>query len=188
MKRPLGTSGNAPAPEASESDTAVKGADVLCHVVEDIDGNDVDLARYRGKALLIVNVASKCGFTPQYEALEALHEKYALRGLAVLGFPANDFLRQEPGSDAEIRQFCTTKYGVQFDMFAKISVRGKNQAPLYKDLTSKEKNRPFSGSIKWNFTKFVAGRDGRVCARFGPSTRPDAPEVIEVIERELAKS
>lgn len=174
------------AASAVPQEPPARGVDILSHTVKDIDGNDAPLSRYQGRVCLIVNVASKCGFTPQYEQLEALHERYRERGLAVLGFPANDFLRQEPGTDAEIKSFCTLTYGVTFDMFAKISVRGKKIAPLYADLTSKTKNKSFGGAIKWNFTKFVVGRAGRVCARFGSMTRPDAPGVIETIERELA--
>ncbi len=136
----------------------------------------------------MVNVASKCGFTPQYKQLQKLHECYADKGLSVLGFPSNDFLRQEPGSNEEVKQFCTLAYGVSFDMFAKLHVGGKNQSPLYDRLTSKTENSPFGGAIKWNFTKFVVVRDGRVCARFGPPTRPDDPRVVDVIECELARN
>lgn len=164
-----------------------RGASVLCYVVKDIDGNDVDLAKYKGKVVVIVNVASKCGFTPQYKQLEALYKKYKKDGLAILGFPANDFLWQEPGTNDEIKQFCALKYNVTFDMFAKISVKGTNMAPLYKDLISKRKNGSYGGAIKWNFTKFVVGRDGKVCARFGSRTTPDDAEVVATLERELAK-
>jgi len=164
-----------------------RGAYVLCHTVRNIDGEEVDLARYLGKVVMIVNVASKCGFTPQYEQLESLYERYASQGFDILGFPANNFLWQEPSANQEIKRFCTVTYNVQFSMFAKINVRGKDIAPLYADLVSKEKNAPYGGGIKWNFTKFLVDRSGRVCARFGPPTRPDAPEVIESIERELAR-
>ncbi|HOZ46815.1 MAG TPA: glutathione peroxidase [Candidatus Hydrogenedentes bacterium] len=171
---------------ATETPEQARGAYVLAHSVESIDGETVPLEKYKGKVLLIVNVASKCGFTPQYKSLQALHERYADQGLAVLGFPANDFLWQEPGSNEEIQQFCSLNYHVTFDLFAKIHVRGKDQAPLYQDLTSK-KNRPFGGGIKWNFTKFVVGRDGRVSGRFAPSTDPDSAEVTRLIEKELEK-
>jgi len=164
------------------------GASPLVHTVKDIDNQEVSLSKYLGKVVLIVNVASKCGFTPQYAALESIYEKYKDRGFAVLGFPSNDFLRQEPGTNAEIKSFCSLKYNVTFDMFSKISVRGKAISPLYKDLTSKEKNGPYGGAIKWNFTKFLVGRDGKVIARFAPTTKPDAPEVLRAIERELEKT
>ncbi len=165
-----------------------RGAYILDYTVKDIDGNDVELTRYEGRVLLVVNVASKCGFTPQYEQLQKLHERYNDKGLSVIGFPSNDFLRQEPGSNEEVKQFCTLTYGVSFDMFAKIHVRGKNQSALYGRLTSKTENSPFAGAIKWNFTKFVVGRDGRVCARFGPPARPDDPRIVDTIERELARN
>lgn len=155
-------------------------------VVKDINGNEVDLAQYRGQVAIIVNVASKCGFTPQYAQLEALYEENKSRGFAVLGFPANNFLWQEPGSDKEIQTFCTTKYNVTFDMFSKISVKGDDIAPLYAFLTSKKANGEFGGKIAWNFTKFLVNREGRVIARFGPRTAPDAPEVKEAIEAALA--
>jgi glutathione peroxidase len=160
----------------------------LSHTAEDINGQDVDLAKYRGKVVMIVNVASKCGFTPQYAALESIYEKYKDRGLMVLGFPSNDFLWQEPGTNEEIKTFCSIKYNVTFDMFAKVSVRGKDTAPLYKNLTSKNANGSFGGAIKWNFTKFLVARDGVVVARFSPSTKPNDPEVIRAIENELAKT
>lgn len=168
------------------ADGSERGAGILSHTVQDIDGEPVDLERYRGKVLLIVNVASKCGFTPQYEQLQAVFEKYRSQGFVVLGFPSNDFLHQEPGTNEEIKSFCTTKFDVTFDMFAKIHVRGKEQAPLYKQLTSKDENKPYAGGIKWNFTKFLVGRDGRVCGRWAPQTRPDADKVTAAIERELA--
>jgi len=164
------------------------GAKPLLHTVKDIDGHDVALAKYHGKVVMIVNVASKCGFTPQYEALEAIFRKYKDRGFMILGFPSNDFLKQEPGSDAEIKSFCSLKYNVTFDMFSKIAVKGKNASPLYKDLTSKKVNGPYGGSIKWNFTKFLVARDGTVVARFGPTVKPDAPDVIQSIEKELEKT
>lgn len=166
---------------------ATKGARPLSHIVRDIDGKEVHLAKYDGRVAMIVNVASKCGFTPQYAQLEAIYRQYKDRGFVILGFPCNDFLWQEPGSNEEIKAFCTTRYNVTFDMFAKISVRGKNTSPLYIDLTSKKVNGPFGGAIKWNFTKFLVARDGSVVARFAPATPPDAPEVISAIEAELAK-
>lgn len=172
---------------ASGEDAPPRGAYVLEQVMKRIDGTEVDLRQYAGKVLVMVNTASKCGFTPQYAQLEAVYAKYRDQGLAILAFPSNDFLRQEPGDAEQIQQFCRVNYGVTFDLFAKIRVRGKDKAPLYEVLTSKEKNAPYGGGIKWNFTKFIIGRDGKVCARFGPPTKPDASGVIEVIERELAK-
>ena len=164
-----------------------KEAGPLQFTVKDIDGKDVDLAQYKGKVVMIVNVASKCGNTPQYKQLEELHKKYAEKGLVILGFPANEFGKQEPGSDSEIKQFCSTKYGVTFPMFAKIVVKGNGINPLYEFLTSEETNPGMSGDIKWNFEKFLVGRDGKVIKRFDPRTKPDAPEVIEAIEAELNK-
>lgn len=153
--------------------------------VKNINGEEVDLAAYKGKVVLIVNVASKCGLTPQYEQLQQLHEKYKDQGLAILGFPANNFGSQEPGTNDEIKGFCQQNYGVTFDMFSKISVKGDDKAPLYAFLTSEEKNGQFAGEILWNFTKFLVGKSGAVSARFDPKTRPDAAEVIEKIESEL---
>src|SRR5690349_18367627 len=140
--------------------------------VQTIDGSPKSLGDYRGKALLIVNVASQCGLTPQYAGLEQLHEAYGARGLAVLGFPANEFGAQEPGSNGEIKEFCTTRYGVKFDMFAKVKVKGSDMDPLFQYLTSKETNPAFAGDIKWNFNKFLIGRDGSVLARFAPQVEP----------------
>jgi len=166
---------------------AEEAKSVLDFTVKDIDGKDVPLSRYKGKVLLVVNVASKCGLTPQYEQLEALHEKYGEKGLAVLGFPANDFGSQEPGTEAEIKEFCSTKFGVKFDMFSKVSVKGDDCCDLYKFLTSEQKNEKFAGDIKWNFTKFLVGRDGKVVARFEPRTKPDDADVIKAVEAELEK-
>jgi glutathione peroxidase len=152
-----------------------------------LDGKPGDLSNYQGKVVLMVNVASKCGLTPQYKQLEALHEKYAGKGLAVLGFPANEFGAQEPGSDEEIATFCKAKYDVKFDMFSKVVVKGEGQCPLYKYLTSKETDPKFSGDISWNFEKFLIGRNGEIVARFEPKVKPDADEVIKAIETELEK-
>ena len=151
--------------------------------VENEKGEPTPLNDYLGNVLLIVNVASKCGHTPQYAQLEALNRKYAERGLRVLGFPCNDFGAQEPGSMDEIQQFCTTNYGVTFDIFKKIHVKGDAQSPLYAKLTQAEP----AGDISWNFEKFLVGKDGAVVQRFSPKTKPDAPEVVSAIERELAK-
>ena len=155
--------------------------------MESLDGEEVDLATYAGKVVMIVNVASKCGYTSQYEQLQALHEKYAEQGLAILGFPCNQFLGQEPGSAEEIRQFCRLNYGVTFDMFAKVDVKGKNACDLYRLLTSLDTKPKGAGKIGWNFEKFILDRNGFVVARFGSGTKPDAPEVISIIETELDK-
>jgi glutathione peroxidase len=155
--------------------------------MKNISGQEVDLAKYKGKVLLVVNVASECGLTPQYEQLEALHEKYADKGLAIVGFPCNQFGQQEPGSNAEIAEFCQANYKVKFDLFSKIDVNGENAAPLYKHLTAVDTQPQKSGQIQWNFEKFVIGKNGEVVARFAPRTSPDSPEVIQTIEAELAK-
>jgi glutathione peroxidase len=152
-----------------------------------IKGKEVDLSQYKGKVLLVVNVASKCGLTPQYEPLEALHEKYANQGLAVLGFPCNQFGAQEPGTDAEVEEFCKSTYDVKFDLFSKIDVNGDNACDLYQYLTSLDAKPAGKGKISWNFEKFLIGRDGQVVARFAPRTSPTDPEVIKAIEAELAK-
>jgi glutathione peroxidase len=150
-----------------------------------IDGKEQSFADYRGTALLVVNVASQCGLTPQYAALQALHAEYAPRGFAVLGFPCNQFAGQEPGSDAEVKAFCSTGYGVTFPLFSKIEVNGKGRAPLYAWLTG-EPNRPDGpGDIKWNFAKFVVDRTGHIVARFDPRTAPDAPEVKQAVEKAI---
>jgi glutathione peroxidase len=159
----------------------------LQFVVKDIDGKDVNLSQYQGKVVMIVNVASKCGNTPQYEQLEALHKKYADKGLVILGFPANEFGKQEPGTNAQIKEFCTSTYQVDFPMFSKIVVKGKGQADLYKFLTSKKTDPDHAGEITWNFEKFLVGRNGQVVERFKPKTKPDAPEVVKAIEAELNK-
>lgn len=154
--------------------------------LNDIDGRPVGLDAFKGNVLLVVNVASRCGFTKQYAGLEALYEKYHSGGLEILGFPANNFMRQEPGTDAEIKAFCTTKYNVTFPMFSKISVRGKDQHPLYRYLTDRDAH-PFGGAITWNFNKFLVGRDGQIKARFGSKTAPEDEELIAAIEDELKK-
>ncbi len=159
----------------------------LDFTMKSLGGQKVDLGKYRGKVVLIVNVASKCGLTPQYEQLQKLHEKYADRGLAILGFPCNQFGKQEPGSAQEIQEFCRLNYGVSFDMFAKVDVNGEDACDLYRHLTSLDTEPKGPGKISWNFEKFVVDRSGDVVARFEPRTKPDAPEVIAVIERELAR-
>ena len=155
--------------------------------VKSISGKEVDLSKYQGKVVLIVNTASECGLTPQYEELEALHEKYGEKGLAVLGFPCNQFGKQEPGSDDEIVKFCEDNYKVKFDMFSKVDVNGEGATPLYKHLTSVDTKPKGKGKVSWNFEKFLIGRDGGVIARFEPKTAPDDPAVIKALEAELAK-
>ena len=156
--------------------------------MKDIAGTDVSLRSFEGKVLLLVNVASKCGLTPQYEGLQALYDRYKEKGLEILGFPANDFLRQEPGSDKEIQQFCTTKYSVTFPLFSKIAVKGKGIHPLYEYLTRPQTNPKFAGKIGWNFAKFLLDRKGNVIGRFEPKTDPLAPEIIAAVEAALAQS
>ncbi len=155
-------------------------------VVKDIDGNDVKLEQFKGKVMLIVNVASKCGFTPQYEGLQKIYMQYKDKGLVVLGFPANNFMNQEPGTNEQIKQFCSLNYNVTFPMFSKISVKGKDIAPLYQYLTSKETNPQFAGEISWNFNKFLVDRSGKIIARFGSRTKPESEELIQAIEKALA--
>src|SRR6202047_4301091 len=149
-----------------------------------IDGKPMPLADFKGKVILVVNVASRCGFTPQYTALESIYEKYKDQGFVILGFPANNFGGQEPGTNAEIKTFCSAKYNVTFPMYAKISVKGQDQTPLYKYLTESA-NPAYVGEIKWNFTKFLIDRDGRVVQRFEPDTTPDSPPVTLAIEQTL---
>ncbi len=148
-----------------------------------VKGTDDALKNYAGKSVLIVNVASRCGNTPQYKALEQLYQKYAPRGLVILGFPCNDFHGQEPGTAEEIQKFCTLNYGVTFPILAKLHVKGPEQAPLYAALTGP--GAKFPGDVKWNFGKFLIGRDGAVIARFEPGTKPDSPEVVAAIEASL---
>ncbi len=155
--------------------------------VKDIDGRDVNLESYKGKVLLVVNVASKCGFTPQYEGLGKLYEAYRDRGLVVLGFPANNFLWQEPGTNEEIKSFCTLKYNVTFPMFAKISVKGSDRHPLYAFLTDKQANPSVDGKISWNFNKFLVARNGRVIRQFGSRTKPLSDELVKAVEAALAE-
>ena len=147
-----------------------------------IDGSPAPLAAYRGRVLLLVNVASYCGYTPQYQGLEALYEKYKDRGLVVIGFPANDFGQQEPGTNAEIKEFCERTYKVKFPMYAKIAVLGKDKAPLYHYLTA-----AMGGEIQWNFTKFLVGRDGKIVTRFEPQVTPESAEVRTAVETALGR-
>jgi len=169
---------------ASHASTLAKS--IYDFKMKDIDGKDVQLKKYKGNVLLVVNTASKCGYTPQYEGLQATFDKYKSKGFYVLGFPANNFGGQEPGTAAEIKDFCTTKYKVTFPMFAKISVTGDDQDPLYDYLTSKETNPAFAGDIIWNFNKFLIGRDGKIVARFSSKDKPDGEVVMQAIEKYLA--
>lgn len=169
------------------ADAESKVSSVLDFTMKSIDGEDVSLRSFKGKVIMIVNVASKCGLTPQYEGLQKLHKTYGEKGLVILGFPANNFGKQEPGSDKEIRTFCTVNYGVEFPMFSKISVKGDDMHALYGFLTGDKTNSKFSGEIKWNFTKFLIGRDGNVINRFEPKTKPESDEVILAIEYDLSE-
>jgi glutathione peroxidase len=155
--------------------------------MKSIDGEQVSLGSYSGKVVLLVNVASKCGFTPQYAGLEALYEKYKDRGLVIVGVPANNFMQQEPGTNEEIKKFCSNKYNVTFPMMAKVSVLGDDKAPLYSFLTDKSADPQFAGDIKWNFTKFLFDRTGKPVARFEPNVAPDSTEVTTAIESAFGK-
>ena len=160
----------------------------LDYTMKDIDGKDVNLAKkYDGKVVLLVNVASKCGYTKQYKELEELHEKFAGKGLRIVGVPANNFGSQEPGSNSEIKEFCSTKFGVKFDLLGKVSVKGADICPLYKNLTSKETNPKHGGEIGWNFEKFLIAKNGEIVGHYKSAVKPDAPELVKSIEAELAK-
>lgn len=150
-----------------------------------IDGKEQSLRDYQGKALLLVNVASQCGLTPQYAGLQELHETFGPRGLVVLGFPCNQFGSQEPGSESEIKTFCETKFGVSFPMFAKVDVNGEQRHPLYAYLTAQAAEPDGSGDIQWNFAKFLIDREGNVAARFAPTAKPVSDEVVAAIEKVL---
>jgi glutathione peroxidase len=150
-----------------------------------LDGKDKSLADFKGKAVLVVNVASKCGLTPQYAGLQKLHDKYSARGFEVLGFPCNQFAGQEPGSAQEIAEFCERNYGVTFPLFAKIDVNGANRAPLYAWLTAQETQPDGPGDVMWNFGKFLVDKQGKVIARFNPRVAPEAAELTSAIEKAL---
>ena len=170
--------------------TALMAADksVYDFTLNSIDGQPAPLGAYKGKVVLLVNVASRCGFTPQYTALESVYEKFKDRGLVIVGIPANNFGSQEPGTNQEIKTFCSTKYNVTFPMMSKVSVKGEDQTPLYRFLTDKTANPHTGGEIQWNFTKFLVGPDGRVMARFEPVITPDSPEITAAIEKALAEA
>ena len=159
--------------------TPVEKKDLYSFTMKTIDGKDKPLAEYKGKVLLVVNVASFCGYTPQYKDLEEVYQKYKEKGFVILGFPANNFGRQEPGSDEEIKTFCDTKYNVTFDLFSKISVKGDDQHPLYQYIT---KDSPFPGDVKWNFQKYLVDRKGNIVATFSSRIKPTAENVIQQIE------
>jgi glutathione peroxidase len=170
------------APAIAKAD---RPASPLDFSVKDINGHDAKLSQYRGKVVMIVNVASKCGYTPQYEQLEAIYKKYADKGFVILGFPANNFNQQEPGTDEQIQTFCKSKYGVTFPMMSKISVLGDDKAALYKFLTEQPTAGDFAGEIGWNFNKFIVDRNGNVIARYNSATKPDAKSVTEEIQAAL---
>jgi glutathione peroxidase len=157
---------------------------IYTFTLNSIDGKPAPLAGYKGKVVLVVNVASQCGYTPQYSALEATYEKYKDQGFVILGFPANNFGAQEPGTNEEIKTYCTRKYSVTFPMYAKISVKGADQSPLYAYLT-KDTGPGVKGEIKWNFTKFLVDRNGNVVQRFEPEVTPDSKEVIAALQKQL---
>jgi glutathione peroxidase len=164
---------------------AALNAKVYNYTLKSIDGEPTSLSQFHGKVLFLVNVASSCGYTPQYKALEAIYEKYKDRGLVIVGIPANNFANQESGTDAEIKTFCSKKYNVTFPMMSKISVKGTDQTPLYQYLTDKSINPQIGGDIQWNFTKFIFDRNGKPVARFEPAITPDSPQVITAIESAL---
>lgn len=171
---------------ARQAADAVPPTNCLDVKMKNIDGQEIDLKSYGGKVILIVNVASKCGLTPQYETLEALYEKYKDRGLVILGFPCNQFLGQEPGSAEDIKKFCATKYHVTFELFDKVDVNGEKACDLYKQLTAMDLQPAGPGAISWNFEKFLVNREGVPVRRFSPRTKPDADDVVKAIEDELA--
>ncbi len=177
----------APLAVVRAADDAKKKTSVLEFKVKDIDGKEVDLAKYKGSVLLIVNTASQCGYTPQYKDLESIYEKYKDQGFEVLAFPANEFGAQEPGSNEEIKEFCSTKYKVSFPLFSKIVVMGEGIDPLYEFLTSESTNPKYSGKIPWNFTKFLVNKKGEVIGRFQPKDKPTGETVTSAIDKALAE-
>lgn len=163
----------------------VNASSVYDFTLKDIDGGDVKLDKYKGSVVMIVNTASRCGYTPQYEGLQKVYDQYKGRGFVILGFPANNFMGQEPGTEKEIKEFCTLKYNVTFPMFSKISVTGIDQHPLYGFLTNKKTNPEYGGDISWNFNKFLIGRDGKIAGRWGSKDKPEGAEIASAIERQL---
>ena len=172
-----------PLTQAASADPAPKGP--LDFTMKDIDGKSVPLSSYRGKVVLIVNTASKCGFTPQYKSLQALYLKYKAQGLSILAFPANEFGQQEPGTNTEIKQFCSLRYQVSFDMFSKVVVKGEGQTPLYAYLTGKDTDPKFAGPIGWNFTKFLVDRQGHLIGRFDSPVDPMSAPITTAVESAL---
>ena len=166
--------------------TVFAASNIYDFTLPSIDGKPMPLADFKGKVVLVVNVASRCGFTPQYSALEALYEKYKDQGFVIVGFPANNFGAQEPGTNAEIKTFCSRKYNVTFPLYSKVSVKGDDQTPLYQYLT-KQTAPPIAGEIKWNFTKFLVDRNGNVVQRFESAVTPDSPEVVSAVEKQLSQ-
>jgi len=158
---------------------------VYDYTLNSIDGKPTPLSQFKGKVVMLVNVASRCGFTPQYEGLEALYKKYADQGFVIVGIPANNFGGQEPGTNAEIKTFCKSKYSVTFPMLAKVSVKGADQTPLYQFLTGEQTDPKFAGDIKWNFTKFLVNKEGKIVDRFEPKVTPEDPQVISAVEKQL---
>ncbi len=184
----LGAAGLFAAGAASDQAAATKKPDVesvLELTVTDIDGKPHALSQYRGKVVVIVNVASRCGFTKQYKDLQQVYERFADDGLVVIGFPSNDFGRQEPGSNAEIKAFCSSRFNVTFPMMAKVSTKGAEQSPVYAVLTSKEAHGEMGGDVRWNFTKFLIGRDGKLAGRFEPGDVPTGKKMLAAIETAL---
>jgi glutathione peroxidase len=179
--------GGACSPACAGAKGGKKVAPVLNFKMTSLDGKPVDLTQFQGKVVLLVNVASECGYTPQYKGLQELYKKYGKDGLVVVGVPSNDFGKQEPGSNEEIAAFCKKNYGVEFPMLAKVAVKGEGQVPLYKFLTAKETNSNFAGPIRWNFEKFLIGRDGTVIGRFASDVEPDSDELQKAVRDALAK-
>ena len=171
--------------ETKKEDKTV--APVLNFTMKSLSGDEVNLAQYQGKVILIVNTASKCGFTPQYKDLEALYTKYQDKGFVILGFPANNFKSQEPGTDQQIAEFCQANYGVTFPMFSKIDVLPPNKAPLYHFLTEAGTDPQFPGEVKWNFEKFLISRNGQIVGRYLSPVKPMSDEIVKSVEAELAK-
>jgi len=182
QEKPKSTEDAKPAPKPAPATDAY----VLGFTMQDIDGKDVDLAQYKGQVIMIVNVASKCGYTPQYAGLEKLYKEKSGKGFVILGFPANDFGEQEPGSNSEIKSFCSTKYNVTFPMFSKISVRGSEQHPLFKKISAQPKPLGGEGVPGWNFTKFIVDRQGNIVAKFDSKVKPDDPSLVKKVDELLA--
>ncbi|MCH2181511.1 MAG: glutathione peroxidase [Mariniblastus sp.] len=173
------------AQDEAKSEAGKKNA--LDFKVKSIDGQKIDLSKYTGKVVVVVNTASKCGLTPQYAGLQKLYDQHSEKGLVVLGFPCNQFGRQEPGTESEIKTFCTENYGVAFPMFSKVDVNGEGQSPFYKNLCQLDLQPKGPGKVQWNFEKFVIDRQGQPVARFSPRTKPNDPEFQKVIQSALAK-